>query len=85
MTSTTPLRGPDDAGAYLEPHVGPGSPTPGHHRPPLDHQPMTAPTLAGTVAFVDGETYNFRELRTELLSLGNEFDADSDTEVVSQG
>ncbi|MBE7193255.1 MAG: asparagine synthase (glutamine-hydrolyzing) [Gordonia polyisoprenivorans] len=86
MTSTMALRGPDDVGTYLEPHVGLG-----HRRLaiidlPLGHQPMTVQTPAGTVAIVySGETYNFRELRTELRSLGHEFVTDSDTEVVLRG
>lgn len=37
----------------------------------------------GTVAVVlNGEIYNFRELRTELVARGHEFATDSDTEVI---
>ncbi|MFW0784575.1 asparagine synthase (glutamine-hydrolyzing) [Gordonia sp. CPCC 206044] len=86
MTSTMSDRGPDDAGVYLDRHVGLG-----HRRLaiidlPLGRQPMVVGTAAGDVVIVySGETYNFGELRTELIARGHEFDTDSDTEVVLHG
>ena len=86
MTDTMRDRGPDDGGTYIADHVGLG-----HRRLaiidlPLGKQPMTLSTPAGELAIVySGETYNFRELRSELIGLGHEFLTDSDTEVVLHG
>ena len=86
MTMTMQYRGPDDAGTYVDTHVGLG-----HRRLaiidlPLGKQPMSVRTPAGDVAIVySGEAYNFRELREELARLGHHFDTDSDTEVVLHG
>lgn len=86
MTTTMQYRGPDDAGTYVDTHVGLG-----HRRLaiidlPLGRQPMNVRTPSGDVAIVySGEAYNFRELREELVRLGHHFDTDSDTEVVLLG
>ncbi|MCF8603481.1 asparagine synthase (glutamine-hydrolyzing) [Gordonia sp. HY442] len=86
MTDTMRDRGPDDGGTYIADHVGLG-----HRRLaiidlPLGKQPMTLSTPAGELAIVySGETYNFRELRSELIGLGHAFLTDSDTEVVLHG
>lgn len=86
MTTTMQYRGPDDAGTYIDTHVGLG-----HRRLaiidlPLGKQPMRVSTPAGDVAIVySGEAYNFRELRSELAGLGHGFETDSDTEVVLHG
>ena len=86
MTTTMQYRGPDDAGTYVDTHVGLG-----HRRLaiidlPLGKQPMNVRTPAGDVAIVySGEAYNYRELREELARLGHHFDTDSDTEVVLHG
>lgn len=71
MTATMTRRGPDDCGVFIDTHIGLG-----HRRLaiidlPLGHQPMTVETPDGVVAIVySGETYNYRELRTELRSRG---------------
>ncbi len=44
-------------------------------------QPMTDPTRGLTIAF-NGEIYNYRELRAELVSQGERFATESDTEVL---
>jgi asparagine synthase (glutamine-hydrolysing) len=45
------------------------------------HQPMIDPS--GTLSIVfNGEIYNFKELREELIAMGMEFHSKSDTEVV---
>lgn len=86
MTATMSDRGPDDVGTYVDRHVGLG-----HRRLaiidlPLGHQPMVTPTGNGDLAIVySGETYNFPELRTELIAAGHEFRTESDTEVVLRG
>ncbi|MGA5582247.1 asparagine synthase (glutamine-hydrolyzing) [Streptomyces thermodiastaticus] len=86
MTETMACRGPDDRGTFVE-----GPAALGHRRLaivdlPGGRQPMTAETPEGTVALVySGETYNFTELRADLIARGHRFTTDSDTEVVLRG
>jgi len=74
-------RGPDDAGMYLDDHVGLG-----HRRLSIidlasGHQPMS--DESGTVWIVfNGEIYNFLSLRDELVKRGYRFKTHSDTEVI---
>jgi asparagine synthase (glutamine-hydrolysing) len=81
MLGTMQHRGPDDEGIYLTPQVGLG-----HRRLSIidlksGHQPLS--NEDGTVWIVfNGEIYNFRELRTSLLSSGHVFRTQSDTEVI---
>jgi asparagine synthase (glutamine-hydrolysing) len=83
MTETMSCRGPDDRGTWLAEHAALG-----HRRLaiidlPGGRQPMSVDTPAGAVAIVySGETYNFTELRAELIRRGHRFTTDSDTEVV---
>jgi asparagine synthase (glutamine-hydrolysing) len=77
-------RGPDDAGMLLIPGAGIGL---AHRRlsiidlSPRGRQPMT--DVTGTVTIVyNGEIYNYRELRKELVEDGYGFHSDSDTEVL---
>ena len=46
---------------------------------PLGHQPMHYKNLS---IVYNGEVYNFKEIKEELLNLGHEFNSDSDTEVI---
>jgi asparagine synthase (glutamine-hydrolysing) len=48
---------------------------------PLGHQPMQDPSTGNWIVF-NGEIYNFRELRCDLMETGTEFRSQSDTEVV---
>lgn len=86
MTETMACRGPDDRGTWVQ-----GPVALGHRRLaiidlPGGRQPMSAATPHGSVALVySGETYNFTELRRELVGRGHEFTTDSDTEVVLRG
>ncbi|MFG2111870.1 asparagine synthase (glutamine-hydrolyzing) [Streptomyces sp. NPDC048718] len=86
MTETMACRGPDDRGTWIE-----GPAALGHRRLaiidlPGGRQPMSVETPDGTVALVySGETYNFTELRGELIGRGHRFTTDSDTEVVLRG
>jgi len=77
-------RGPDDAGTFHDASAGVGL---AHRRlsiidlSPRGHQPMTDTT--GTVTIVyNGEIYNYRELRAELVEDGYAFRSDCDTEVL---
>lgn len=82
-------RGPDDSGTWLEDAASgrQQSIAFGHQRLAIidlsasGRQPMTSPNQDVCVTF-NGEIYNYRELRTELESLGHAFRTDTDTEVI---
>ncbi|GLF93003.1 asparagine synthase (glutamine-hydrolyzing) [Streptomyces yaizuensis] len=86
MTGTMACRGPDSSGTLVERHAALG-----HRRLavidlPGGKQPMSARTPNGEVSLVySGETYNFTELRDELIRRGERFQTASDTEVVLRG
>jgi len=74
-------RGPDDAGLYVRGSVGLG-----HRRLSIidlsgGHQPLANEDGSITVVY-NGEIYNFKELRDELLARGHFFKTRSDTEVI---
>jgi asparagine synthase (glutamine-hydrolysing) len=82
-------RGPDDSGTVI---IDCGSAEPcqigfAHTRlsiidlSPLGHQPMQDLGTGNWIVF-NGEIYNFRELRRDLIAQGAEFQSQSDTEVV---
>ena len=77
-------RGPDDQGTYYHPAKGIGL---AHRRlsiidlSPLGHQPMWDAGQKVAIVF-NGEIYNYRELRSELIAGGYEFKSHSDTEVL---
>ncbi|MDP7572550.1 MAG: asparagine synthetase B, partial [Myxococcota bacterium] len=84
MNEAIAHRGPDDAGvaSYPEHRVGLA-----HRRlsiidlSPRGHQPMT--DITGTVSIVyNGEIYNYRALREELVADGYRFKSSCDTEVL---
>jgi asparagine synthase (glutamine-hydrolysing) len=84
MRETLRHRGPDDAGLWRSED---GRVAFGHRRlsiidlSPLGHQPMLSPD--GTVSLIlNGEIYNFEELRRTLSDLGHRFRGRSDTEVL---
>ena len=78
-------RGPDDSGVYLN-ELGIGL---AFRRlaiidlSPLGAQPMATVDGAAVIVF-NGEIYNFRELRDDLVSRGASFRSQSDTEVLLQ-
>ncbi|GAA4186487.1 asparagine synthase (glutamine-hydrolyzing) [Streptosporangium oxazolinicum] len=86
MTATMACRGPDAEGTWLDRHAGLG-----HRRLAVidiegGGQPMSVRTDDGEVTITySGETYNFDELRSELLRRGHRFRTRSDTEVVLHG
>src|SRR4051812_9138926 len=83
MTAAISHRGPDDAGAWIDDS---GALALGHRRLAIvdlsarGHQPMHYGGLA--VIAYNGEIYNFRELRNELLAAGHSFASGTDTEVI---
>jgi asparagine synthase (glutamine-hydrolysing) len=77
-------RGPDDAGVVSTPHGALGM----RRLAIIDvvggRQPLTDPTGRYTIVF-NGEIYNYRSLRDELIGAGDAFSTNSDTEVVLIG
>jgi asparagine synthase (glutamine-hydrolysing) len=82
MTRAIAHRGPDGEGHWRDGPVGLG-----HRRlsiidlSDIANQPMVAANGSGVLVY-NGEVYNFRELRTELESLGCAFRSRTDSEVV---
>ena len=81
MNDTLSHRGPDDAGVYVARGIGLG-----HRRLSIidvagGHQPIS--NEDGTVwVLLNGEIYNYPELRTQLLRQGHRFTTHSDTEAI---
>jgi len=81
MNQTMIHRGPDDGGVFTGPGIGLG-----HRRLSIidlagGHQPMS--NEDGTVwVLLNGEIYNYPELRDELLKRGHKFASRSDTEAI---
>jgi asparagine synthase (glutamine-hydrolysing) len=84
MNRVMAYRGPDDEGVWSDPSAGVGL---CHRRlsiidlSPLGKQPMWDVSLSVAIVF-NGEIYNFRELREELLAQGFSFTSQTDTEVL---
>ncbi len=87
MNTSMNLRGPDGEGVWLDEDTGIAL---GHRRlsiidlTSLGHQPMISPSSRYVISF-NGEIYNFRSLRDELLKIGGIFRGTSDTEVLVNG
>lgn len=81
MSDSLRHRGPDDAGIHVGRGIGLG-----HRRLSIidvagGHQPIS--NEDGRIwVLLNGEIYNYRELRQHLLSRGHQFSTDSDTEVI---
>lgn len=79
-------RGPDDTGCQAAAVAG-GELLLGHARLSIidlssgGHQPMRSADARYTIVY-NGEIYNYRELREQLVLLGHAFRTDSDTEVL---
>ena len=77
-------RGPDDAGTWEDPGAGLCL---GHRRLAIldlsakGHQPMSNESGQIWITY-NGEVYNFREIRQELVKFGHRFRSNSDTEVI---
>ena len=82
MTDTLLHRGPDEAGFFVEPHVELGMRRLAIIDVAHGHQP--ASDESGDIQVIlNGEIYNFQELRHRLESLGHSFTSASDTEVIA--
>lgn len=82
MCATLLHRGPDGEGIYTAPHIGLGQ----RRLSIIDLSPEATGPLSNEdgslwVTF-NGEIYNFRELRTELVERGHSFRTRTDTEVL---
>lgn len=77
-------RGPNSGGTWYEPTCGVGF---AHQRLAIldltqeGHQPMGSPSGRYVISY-NGEIYNFRELRDDLIASGHQFRGGSDTEVI---
>lgn len=84
MTDAIILRGPDDAGAWVQDEHGIAL---GHRRlsildlSPLGHQPMKSADGRYVIVF-NGEIYNFPDLRSDLEKSGHTWRGHSDTEIM---
>ncbi|MGA9884878.1 MAG: asparagine synthase (glutamine-hydrolyzing) [Candidatus Acidiferrales bacterium] len=84
MMAAMAHRGPDDEGLFAAPCAAVGMRRLSIVDLPGGGQPVW--NEAGTLAVVfNGEIYNFRELRSELESVGHRFRTRSDTEVIVHG
>jgi asparagine synthase (glutamine-hydrolysing) len=88
--STLTHRGPDDSGTvHLRTGDSNGSLVLGHRRLSIidlskaGHQPMIDKQTGNWIVF-NGEVYNFKDIREELISLGCTFQSKTDTEVILQ-
>lgn len=87
MTDALAHRGPDADGHWVDAERGVAL---GHRRlsivdlSPTGAQPMRSPTGRFTTVF-NGEIYNYRRLRDELIAVGCSFKGTSDTEVMLAG
>src|SRR5438874_281262 len=81
MRAVAVHRGPDDHGVYHHRNVGLGF----NRLSIIDisggHQPMANDDGSVWIVF-NGEIYNFKELRAELIQAGHRFRTDSDTETI---
>ena len=84
MSKVITHRGSDDAGIYWLPEKDIGL---AHRRlsiidlSPLGHQPMWDTTETAMIVF-NGEIFNYRELRADLVATGYKFKSKTDTEVL---
>lgn len=84
MTKSLAHRGPDDEGTWIDVDLRIAL---GHRRLSIldlsldGHQPMISSDERYVIVF-NGEIYNFKSLRTELIAAGYNFRSQSDTEVL---
>lgn len=81
MNETMVHRGPDDAGSYVHKNMAIAMRRLSIIDLQTGHQPIANEDKTVWVV-LNGEIYNYRELREELRSKGHTFETESDTEVV---
>lgn len=81
MTESLIHRGPDDEGFYIDQNVGLGFRRLSIIDLNTGHQPLSNFNGSIWITF-NGEIYNYRELRSELIRKGYKFRTTSDTEVI---
>ena len=81
MTDVIRHRGPDDEGWLLRPGVALGARRLSIIDLPGGHQPVSNEDETVWTVF-NGEIYNFRELRQQLVARGHRFSSQSDTETI---
>ncbi len=84
ITNTLEHRGPDDCGVWVDENAGVAF---GQRRlsildlSPLGHQPMLSEDKNLVIVY-NGEVYNFKEIKDQLIPHGYKFKGGSDTEVI---
>ena len=87
MQAALSHRGPDDSGIYISSISGDRQSALAHTRLSIldlsaaGHQPMSTTDGRYTITF-NGEIYNFQDLRKELISQGEIFKSQTDTEII---
>lgn len=81
MGDVTIHRGPDDSGAFCSEHIAMGMRRLSIIDVTGGHQPLSSNDNSVKVV-CNGEIYNFRELRADLIKRGYRFSTDSDSEVI---
>ena len=81
MTDSMVHRGPDDEGFYLNKNIGLGFRRLSIIDLNTGHQPLSNSDETIWITF-NGEIYNYRELRSDLIKRGHKFKTTSDTEVI---
>jgi asparagine synthase (glutamine-hydrolysing) len=81
MVSAIEHRGPDDVGLYVKDNVGLGNRRLSIIDLKTGHQPIANENNSIWVV-LNGEIYNYKELRQDLEKKGHKFKTDSDTEVI---
>ena len=84
MTDVITHRGPDSAGFYSDDHISMGFRRLSIIDLDKGHQPIFNEDKTMVLTF-NGEIYNYRELRSELQTLGHTFSTESDSEVLIHG
>ncbi len=84
MNAAITHRGPDEDGFFDGPGIGLAARRLSIIDVAASHQPQVGPS-GRTVCVFNGEIYNFRAVRDELIGLGHTFTTDGDTEVLPHG